>query len=83
MSKKSKQYQNAPTSVEQVVQPVLEIPEEPKVEFDAWYALRKSKIPSHHHKEIIKADFAGRKVPNMATMAEFDAALEQYGIKLT
>lgn len=62
--------------------PVEEIVEEPKVDFDGWYGARASKIPGHHHKEILKADFKGRKMPVMATMAEFDAALKKYGVSL-
>lgn len=62
--------------------PEEEIIEVPKVDFDGWYGARASKIPGHHHKEIIKADFKGRKMPVMATMAEFDAALKKYGVSL-
>lgn len=83
MSKKKKHQFNT-NEIEQDIQETLaSAPEEHKVDFDAWYALRRDKIPAHHHKEIIKADFAGRKVPNFATIAEFDMALEKYGIKLT
>jgi hypothetical protein len=53
-----------------------------KVDFDAWFALRKNKIPAHHHKEIIKADFKGRGLGQLETMANFDAALKKYGLKL-
>lgn len=53
-----------------------------KVDFNTWFMIRKSLIPSHHHKEIIKADFMARKVPDIGTMDEFDAALEKYGLKL-
>jgi len=52
------------------------------VDFEHWYGQRQNHIPNHHHKEIIKADFKGRKVPEMATMAQFDEALKKYGIKL-
>lgn len=64
--------------------PVAEEPkaEEPKVTFDGWYALRSSVIPAIHKKEILKADFKGRKLPALATMAEFDEALKKYGVKL-
>lgn len=58
------------------------IPEETRVTFDSWYHLRKDKIASCHLKEIIAADFKARKVPNEATIAEFDKALELYGVKL-
>lgn len=53
-----------------------------KVEFDGWWALRSGVIPAVHKKEIIKADFKGRKVPMVATIAEFDEALKKYGVKL-
>lgn len=56
--------------------------EEPKVDFEVWYSIRSGKIPAQHHKEIIKADFKGRKIPALATMAEFDSALKKYGLKL-
>jgi hypothetical protein len=52
------------------------------VEFDDWWAQRMSKIPSVHRKEIIKADFRGRKIVGLQTMEAFDAALEEYGIQL-
>jgi hypothetical protein len=58
------------------------VAEEPKVQFDGWYALRSSVIPAVHKKEILKADFKGRKVPMVATMAEFDEALKKYGVTL-
>lgn len=53
-----------------------------KVEFDGWWAARSSVIPAVHKKEIIKADFKGRKVSMVSTMADFDEALKQYGVKL-
>jgi hypothetical protein len=52
------------------------------VDFEEWYALRSTNIPSQHHKEILKADFKGRKVPVMATLADFDGALKEYGVEL-
>jgi hypothetical protein len=52
------------------------------VEFDEWWAQRMNQIPSIHRKEIVKADFRGRKVVGLQTMEVFDAALEEYGIKL-
>lgn len=56
--------------------------EAPKVQFDGWYAARAAAIPAVHKKEILKADFIGRKVPMVATMAEFDEALKMYGVQL-
>jgi uncharacterized protein YcbX len=56
--------------------------EDSRVDFEVWYSIRSNKIPTQHHKEIIKADFKGRKVPALATMAEFDSALKKYGITL-
>lgn len=56
--------------------------EAPKVQFDGWYAARAAAIPAVHKKEILKADFMGRKVPMVATMAEFDEALKKYGVQL-
>jgi hypothetical protein len=56
--------------------------EESTTDFDSWYALRSSKIPAHHHKEILRADFSARKIGDTATVEEFDNALSKYGIKL-
>ena len=58
------------------------VPSQELVEFETWYSQREAQIPSHHHKEILKADFRGRKVPALATMAQFDDALRKYGVKL-
>lgn len=56
---------------------------EPKrVDFDAWYAMRAARIPKHHHKEIIKADFKARGLQQQESVKDFDAALEKYGVKL-
>jgi len=52
------------------------------VPFDAWWVKRSSHIPVAHRKEIIAADFRGRGLKDSETMASFDAALMQYGIKL-
>ena len=57
--------------------------EEIKMDFDTWYMARKEQIPVQHYKEILLADFKGRKVQLMAsTMAEFDLALKKYGVRL-
>lgn len=61
---------------------VTEAAPEELVDFDTWYAAREAAIPAHHYREILKADFVGRKVPAQATMGEFDNALEKYGVKL-
>lgn len=52
------------------------------VEFETWHASRGPKIPQHHHKEILKADFKARGLCDMATMKDFDEALTKYGVKL-
>ena len=54
----------------------------PKVDFDAWFVMRGSKIPKHHHKEIIQADFKGRGLKQHESLEDFDAALRMYGINL-
>lgn len=54
-----------------------------KIEFDVWYAMRQRQIPKHHRREIIRADFMARGMPNEALKAEYDEALQVYGIKLT
>lgn len=53
-----------------------------KVSFDSWFHLRKDKIASCHHREILMADFKARGLKDEAAMEEFDKALELYGIKL-
>ncbi len=53
------------------------------IDFDGWWAARSAKIPGHHYKEIIKADFRGRGLSTMETMEDFDEALKEYGIKLS
>lgn len=52
------------------------------VSFDSWFHQRSDKIARCHHKEIIMADFKARGMGEEATMAEFDKALELYGVKL-
>lgn len=88
MSKKNRQAKEMELeTIEEVAAPaeeakVEEKVEVPKIEFDGWWALRSPKIPAIHKKEIVKADFKGRKVPMVATIKEFDAALLKYGVKL-
>lgn len=72
---------------EQKVAPEQQAPAAPentkqKLDFDAWWALRGKKLPKHHHKEIIKADFSGRGLEDKETLEDFDRALEMYGVKL-
>lgn len=86
MAKKNRQAKDIELTTDEaeVTAPEQEVPvvtEEPKVQFDGWYALRSSVIPAIHKKEILKADFKGRKVPMVATMAEFDEALKKYGVE--
>ena len=86
MTKKNRQAKDMELAAdeatpEQEVQEAVVV-EEPKVQFDGWYALRSTRIPAIHKKEILKADFKGRKVPMVATMAEFDEALKKYGVEL-
>lgn len=74
------EYDDAAPEVAVVVEkPKVEVP---KLEFDGWWALRSAAIPAIHKKEIIKADFKGRKVSMVSTIAEFDEALKKYGVKL-
>lgn len=84
MSKKNRRdralaQESAPAaSAEQASQLMEEL-----VDFDGWWAARSSKIPSHHHKEIVKADFRGRGLSMMETMEDFDDALKEYGLVLS
>lgn len=90
MAKKNKQPQIQELNLEnedmandlEVIDEAPPIEQPKKVEFDAWYAARSASIPAIHKKEIIKADFKGRKVPMIASMEDFDKALEKYGVKL-
>ena len=58
-------------------------PEAPKLDFDAWFASRGTKIPRHHRKEILRADFTARGLGQCESLADFDAALNKYGVKLS
>lgn len=73
--------ENDSTDVTEAVEAIKPV-EELKIEFDGWHALRNAAIPAVHKKEILKADFKGRKVPMVATVAEFDEALRKYGVDL-
>lgn len=80
MSKKNRDLPRGPVDEVDVVEQEL-VPAE-KVEFEEWFALRQAQIPAHHHKEIIMADFKGRKLSMKETVQVFDAALKRYGIEL-
>lgn len=54
--------------------------EEPKISFDVWFFTKK--IPLHHAKEIIWADFKSRGLSKMETKSSYDKALLKYGLKL-
>lgn len=93
----SKKYRNKKISEEKEVSPGVweaeyvreEVPVEeaeeaaPKVDFDVWHTLRKGRIPRQHHKEILKADFEARGLGQEESMADYDAALGKYGVKLS
>lgn len=55
---------------------------EKKVSFDSWYHQRKHMIHKCHMKEVIWADFVARGLTSEQTAAEFDKALELYGVKI-
>lgn len=55
---------------------------EQKVHFDGWYALRGQFIPKQHMKEILRADFNGRGLSDMESVARYDAALVKYGVRV-
>lgn len=52
------------------------------VDFNVWFAMREKKIPAQHMREIIWADFRGQGLSGKETVADYDAALAKYGIKL-
>jgi hypothetical protein len=66
-----------PTTVPETAQPSL-----PLVEFEVWWATTAKKIPIHHRKEIVKADFMARGLSLREPAVVFNKALEQYGLKL-
>lgn len=78
----SKKENQVVEAVEMAEEAEVQAAQEELVDFDTWFSDREASIPSQHRKEILKADFDARKVPAMATMADFDKALEKYGIKL-
>lgn len=57
-------------------------PQQELLEFDVWHVMRSPKIPQHHMKEIIKADFRARGLSEKESMEVFDKALSDYGVKL-
>jgi hypothetical protein len=57
-------------------------PAQPSVDFEVWWAMAQKKMPGHHHKEIIKADFRARGLSMREPAAAFNEALELYGVKL-
>ena len=60
--------------------PEVELPV--KISFDEWWIMRAGQIPRQHKKEIVKADFMGRKLSDKEEVNVFDAALVKYGIIL-
>lgn len=57
-------------------------PQQPKVDFDAWWAMVENKIPVQHRKEIILADFGARGLSVKETMQSYNEGLKKYGLKL-
>jgi hypothetical protein len=58
------------------------VPKEEKISFDIWWMMNSAKIPKLHRKEVVKADFKGRKLTDMEYKSTFDEALVKYGVKL-
>jgi hypothetical protein len=54
--------------------------QQPKISFDAWWAIASKKLATHHHKEIVVADFKARGLSSNETMAAYNKALQQYGV---
>lgn len=81
---KNKYFQKQKQMPANIQEPSLEEAQvqEELVEFEEWYAAREEFIPSHHRKEILKADFKGRGLGDKETMADFDYALKEYGVEL-
>lgn len=71
-----------PLKIEKVLSEAAESYQEERYDFDTWYTLRVSKIPSHHYKEILKADFKARGIKDLDTLDNFDIALKKYGVNI-
>jgi hypothetical protein len=71
-----------PKKREEAQQAVQAAPQPMKVDFDAWWAMNEKKIPGHHRKEIIVADFKARGLSMRETMQAYNDALKLYGVKL-
>lgn len=52
-----------------------------KVSFEAWWAVTAKKLPAHHHKEVVMADFKARGLSTNETMTAYNKALQLYGVK--
>ena len=72
--------ESAPAKAAAPVAP--QAPQESKIDFDAWWAMRASKIPMQHRKEVVKADMRGRGISDKETIAAYDKGLAMYGVKL-
>lgn len=60
----------------------LQKPQEKKVDFNVWFAMRAKKIPGQHLREVIWADFKGRGLTSKETLSTYDDALRRYGVEL-
>jgi hypothetical protein len=56
--------------------------EDKTVSFDSWWMKRSKQIPAMHRKEIVKADFKGRKLSDRELESDYDKALKAYGVEL-
>jgi hypothetical protein len=56
-------------------------PQESRINFEAWFHMRKQLMSAVHKKEVIMADFKSRGLESEATVEQFDRALRLYGIK--
>jgi len=73
MARKERQMAQQEMSAEQ---------SQPKIAFEAWWALMQKRMPPNHHKEIVMADFRARGLSMQEPMAVFEKALADYGVKL-
>jgi hypothetical protein len=79
---KKKQEKMMQEETVKIQEPPAEVEKPQLLDFDTWHAIRQGAIPSQHKKEILKADFKARGLLSLATMEQFDQALEKYGVKL-
>ena len=71
-----------PRKIENAQPAALVSPPVVKIDFDAWWAMNEKKIPAHHHKEVILADFRARGLSLRESIQSYNDGLKRYGLKI-